>query len=222
MPSVDAIYRAANSDTGSASKNKAALAKEDFLRLLLAQLQYQDPLEPLKNEEFVAQLAQFSSLEQLFGLNENLSYLQMYAASLNNSQAVSFMGKEIKALGDSLYISADSSNGGSNIYYKLAEDAETVTIAIYNSEGKLVRTIDQGSQNAREYAYAWDGKNDKGKAVPEGEYIYKVTATNSKDEKIKTTTYVTGTVTGLSFEDGIAYLLVGKLKIALGNVIKVS
>ena len=189
---------------------------------MLAQLQYQNPLEPLKNAEFVAQLAQFSSLEQLFGLNNNLSQLQMYAASLNNSQAVSFIGKKIKAFGESLYISADSTSNAATMYYKLAEDAKTVTIAIYNSEGELVKTIEQGSQKAGEYDYAWDGKDDKGKAVPESEYTYKVTATNSGDEKIETTTYVSGTVTGLSFEDGIAYLLVGKRKIALGNVLKVS
>ena len=221
MASVDAVYRTENSDPGTVNKNKGMLGKEDFLRLLLAQLQYQDPLEPLKNEEFVAQLAQFSSLEQLFGLNNNLSQLQRYAASLNNSQAVGFIGKEVKALGDSLYINADGTSSGV-MDYKLAEDARATTIAVYNSRGELVKTIERGSQKAGEYEYTWEGKDDKGKTVPEGEYTYKVTATNSQDEKIKTTTYVAGTVTGLAFEDGISYLLLGKRKIALGNVIKVS
>ncbi|OGW13852.1 MAG: hypothetical protein A3G93_06685 [Nitrospinae bacterium RIFCSPLOWO2_12_FULL_45_22] len=221
MASVDAVYRTENSDPGTVNKNKGMLGKEDFLRLLLAQLQYQDPLEPLKNEEFVAQLAQFSSLEQLFGLNNNLSQLQRYAASLNNSQAVGFIGKEVKALGDSLYINADGTSSGV-MDYKLAEDARATTIAVYNSRGELVKTIERGSQKAGEYEYTWEGKDDKGKTVPEGEYTYKVTATNSQDEKIKTTTYVTGAVTGLAFEDGISYLLLGKRKIALGNVIKVS
>jgi flagellar basal-body rod modification protein FlgD len=136
MASVDAVNSATNAVIGSAANNRTILGKEDFLQLLLAQLQNQDPLEPLKNEDFIAQLAQFSSLEQLFGINQNFSYLQTYAASLNNSQAVGFMGKEIKALGDSLYISADGSNNDGKMYYKMADDAANVTIAIFNSEGE--------------------------------------------------------------------------------------
>jgi flagellar basal-body rod modification protein FlgD len=222
MTAIDPVYKSTSTDTGYTNNSMAGLGKEDFLRLLLAQLEYQDPLEPIKNEEFVAQLTQFSSLEQLFKVNENLSYLQMYAASQNNSQAINFIGKEIKALGNTLYINNEGSSDPATVYYKLTEDAENVTIAIYNAKDELVRTIERGSQEAGEYEYMWDGRDDKGKAVPEGEYTYKVTATTGEDEDIKVNTFVVGRVSGLFFEDGITYLLIDKRKVALGSIVKIS
>ncbi|MGD8888475.1 MAG: flagellar hook capping FlgD N-terminal domain-containing protein, partial [Desulfobacterales bacterium] len=78
------------------------LDKDDFLNLLITQLQNQDPLKPTDSVEFTAQLAQFSSLEQLSNVNENLKLLQNFQASINNSQAVALIGKEITAKGNSI------------------------------------------------------------------------------------------------------------------------
>jgi len=96
------------------------LGKDDFLNLLITQLQNQDPLSPMDSTEFSAQLAQFSSLEQLSNVNENLETLLLYQGSLNNSQAVSFIGKTITASGDSVLITDGIPD---NIHFELAGDA---------------------------------------------------------------------------------------------------
>jgi flagellar basal-body rod modification protein FlgD len=85
--------------TASAQKTDI-LGKDDFLRLLVAQLKAQDPLNPMENTEFTAQLAQFSSLEQLSNVNENLKSLISYQTSTDNSQAVGFIGKTVNANGN--------------------------------------------------------------------------------------------------------------------------
>ncbi|CAD7772874.1 hypothetical protein BLFGPEAP_00852 [Candidatus Methanoperedenaceae archaeon GB50] len=91
---------ALQNSTGAYSR----LGKEEFLKLFMAQMQYQNPLEPLKGTEFTAQLAQFSQLEQMWNINENLKNNQLFLNSLNNAQAVNFIGKNIKAVGNSVYL----------------------------------------------------------------------------------------------------------------------
>ena len=82
--------------------DKTTLGKDDFLKLFVAQLENQDPLSPMESTEFTAQLAQFSSLEQLTNANQNLEYLLMYQSSMNNAEAVNFIGNTVKASGNSI------------------------------------------------------------------------------------------------------------------------
>ena len=82
------------------SATQSSLGKEDFLKLLVAQLAHQDPLSPMENQEFVAQLAQFSSLEQMTNVNSNLQLLQVAQASMTNSQIASLIGKNVEVRSD--------------------------------------------------------------------------------------------------------------------------
>src|SRR5512143_1369392 len=104
---VDSISAAtgtsASSTIAAASK---AMGKDAFLKLLITQLQHQDPLNPADSTEFTSQLAQFSSLEQLSNVNDNLTTLKLYQASINNAQAVSFIGKDIVAKGKTLQVTS--------------------------------------------------------------------------------------------------------------------
>ena len=98
IPSVtDSTTTGAAQTTGGPTQE---LDRDAFLNLLITQLQNQDPLDPTDSVEFTAQLAQFSSLEQLGNVNDNLKLLQDFQASINNSQAVSLIGKEITASGN--------------------------------------------------------------------------------------------------------------------------
>ena len=83
-------------------EDKTTLGKDDFLKLFVAQLQNQDPLSPMESTEFTSQLAQFSSLEQLTNVNQNLDYLLMYQSSMNNAEAINFIGSTVKASGSSI------------------------------------------------------------------------------------------------------------------------
>ena len=85
------------------ASGSSELGKDTFLRLLTTQLQNQDPLNPMANEDFIAQLAQFSSLEQLQGVNTQLEGLAMINTSMNNASMVNLLGQEVVAVSDSFH-----------------------------------------------------------------------------------------------------------------------
>lgn len=216
--SITALAPVSINSSKSSSTDGSSFGKDDFLNLLVTQLRYQDPLSPMESTQFTSQLAQFSSLEQLSNVNENLGILQLYQASINNSQAVGFIGKNVKSLGDSVYLAEDVP---AEIHFELADEASEVVIHIYDSSGDFVQTIDCGSLNAGEQSIEWDGTDDEGNELPEGSYTFEVMATDADGEEIATTTYMVNKVTGVTFEEGITYLLAGDLKIPIGNVIEV-
>lgn len=203
---------------GASGSGKSETTQDMFYKLLIAQLQNQDPLNPMESTEFTSQLAQFSELEKLSSMNNAMNFMQLYLASLNNAQAVDFIGKQIEAKGDSLQV---GENGSVEMNYQLPEDAATVTINIYDKDMRLVRTIDEKSKNAGEHSKEWDGKDNAGKRVVPGTYTFAVTAANADGDAITAATYVREVVTGVTFQNGITYLIAGGQKIAIGDVLKV-
>ena len=197
----------------------AVMGKDDFLHLLVTQLQHQDPLNPMDSTEFTAQLAQFTSLEQLNNMNENLSYLLLYQASINNSQAVGFIGKTLTALGDSINLADGIPD---EIHFELAEDASDTSLNIYDSEGDLVRVLEGGGLDAGKQTMEWDGMNSQGETMPDGLYRFEVVASDSNGDTVKCTTLVNGRVSGVTFKDNVTYLLLGDREIPMGSVIEVT
>jgi len=159
------------SAAGSATGNKA-LGKDAFLQLLVTQLKNQNPLEPQDNGAFVAQLAQFSSLEGITTLNDTVSGL---AGNYNSSQALqasSLVGRSVIAPGDKAVVDTTKSLSGTVV---IPSSVAGATLKITDSEGKVVRTIDLGAQNAGNASFIWDGKNDAGETVPAGTYSFGAT-----------------------------------------------
>jgi flagellar basal-body rod modification protein FlgD len=186
MINVDPIT-AATPTTQGAQGNKE-MGKDTFLTLLVTQLQHQDPLEPMENTEFTAQLAQFSSLEQLQSVNSNLNYLQLYMASLNNAQAMGFIGQEITAVGNSVHYDGE---GSTNLTYTLHGNAARVVINVFDKNGSLVRTKDMTDEAERtkgEHTYIWDGKDKSSDEVSQGEYTFEVLATDVEGNTISAST----------------------------------
>src|SRR3990172_8162413 len=135
------------SATGAVDREiKKTLGQEDFMRLLVTQLQYQDPLKPMEQAEFISQLSQFSSLDQLFSINNGIKNLTDTQGDINSKQAVSFIGKEVKVSGNILFLGDDRKSTG--IGYQLNDDASDVVIRIFNKDGKPVQSIEPGSQGA--------------------------------------------------------------------------
>ncbi len=212
---VDPI--SSGSDQSSYYSGPSTLGKEDFLKLLIIQLQYQDPLSPMKNTEFMAQLAQFSSLEQLQNVNSNLQANFLLTQSLNNSLATNLIGKRVVALGNEIYLTGDE---GEEITFDLAEDAG-VTVEIYDTEGNLVKTLKGGALSSGRNQIHWDGKDNDGNSLPAGNYSFEVKATDSEGNSVDVTTYSTGLVTGVKFEDGNAVLMLGDQEINLSEIIEI-
>ncbi|HLA40506.1 MAG TPA: flagellar hook assembly protein FlgD, partial [Candidatus Glassbacteria bacterium] len=144
-------------------ENRAQLMKDDFLKLLVTQLQYQDPLNPASNQEFAAQLAQFSSLEQLTEMNKSLSKGldsdAVLANTINNSLATGFLGKEVHAVGDVINLEQ-----GKNAMIRFSQAAASVDtiVNIYTPQGALVRTIELGGVPAGGSQTEWDGRDQYG------------------------------------------------------------
>lgn len=203
-------------------QNRAQLMKDDFLKLLVVQLQNQDPLNPASNQEFASQLAQFSSLEQLMGMNkalgENLEINAFIANSLNNSIATTFIGKEVHAVGNQVHLSEE---GDLEIRFNQERASAETLVNIYNSAGTMVRSLDLGAMPGGGVGVEWDGKDESGERLPEGSYYVEVLASDYDSNRIATVTFMMGLVTGVRYFDNRAILLVGEAEVALENIIEV-
>jgi len=216
--SVTGLENVSSGINHTSSFESNILGKDDFLNLLVTQLRHQDPLSPMESAEFTSQLAQFSSLEQMSNVNTNLEMLQLYQASINNSQAVGFIGKTIKALGNSIGVADGVAD---QIHFELAENASAVIAHIYDSHKNLVKTIQSGGLNAGEQSVEWDATDNDGNQVPDGTYTFEVIATDTDANPVSATTLITASVSGVSFKDGTTYLLAGNQEIPIGSVFEV-
>lgn len=199
---------------------KKSLGKEDFLRLLVTQMQFQDPMKPMEHTEFTAQLAQFSSLDQLFSINDGLKALSDTQGGLNRFQAVNFIGKEVKASGNKIYMGKDAAS--TMLGYSLNEEASGVAIHIFDRNGTGIRTIELGPQDAGTHTMVWDGRDSTGDLVSSGEYTFSVSAKDFEGRPSEAMTDVIGTVTGVSFEGIVPYLLVGGIRIPASHISEVK
>lgn len=194
------------------------LGQDAFLQLLVTQLRHQDPLNPMDSTQFTAQLAQFASLEQLTQANKSLENVLIAQVANTNLAATSLVGKTIKAAGDTVNVQGGQA---SPITYTLPQDASSVVLQVYDANGALVKTINNGAQKAGDQQTVWDGTDDQGRTVSDGTYTVKAVATGSQGEVIGVTHYQTGTVTGVRYEGGVAYLLLGEQKVQMGQVLQV-
>lgn len=202
-----------------AASKPSVLGKDDFLNLLITQLKNQDPLNPTDSTEFTAQLAQFSSLEQLNNVNTNLEQLQNFQASANNSQAVSLLGKEITTNGNFMQL---AEGGPVGFDFSLSSDAATVVTTVYDSTGGFVKSFENKNIVAGQHTLFWDGTDKDGNPAIDGSYTFEVLAADADGHDIKTETFFTGTVDKVTFENNTPFLISGDQKIAVGDVIQVA
>ncbi len=208
-----------SSDLGGAlgAGGTSALGKEEFLKLLTAQLRNQDPLQPIQNEQFVAQLAQFSSLEQMQNMNDNLTSNIMINQSVNNSLATTLIGREVEAKGNTFTLESGSKT---NLSFTTSADA-SAKVEVVDSNGKVVATIKAGDLKAGNQSVSWDGNGADGKPAASGDYTFRVTATDAKGNAVGTQTMVRGKVTGVKFQNGGTYLMVGSRTFSLADVTQI-
>lgn len=194
--------------------------KDDFLTVFIAQLENQDPLNPVDNSEMIAQLAEFSSLEQLTNMNSTLETLSEDLAALNVTSAVSFLGKVVNAEGNSLSL---TDGEASEVTFELEDDAASVSVDVYDEDGNIVASIDLGATAAGSYDYQWDGQDEDGNTLDDGIYYLKFTAVDEYDEALDVTTFTQGLVTGLSSLSGVTVLtLEDGRQVSLFSVAEVS
>ena len=194
------------------------LGKEDFLQLLVAQLSSQDPLNPMDSREFSAQLAQFSALEQMTNINSTLEDLVTAQTAMGNSSMISLIGKQVDIPGNSF----EHTQGGTTaLTYTLSGEANTTKIEVYNAAGTLVNTINGGGSAGSNLAH-WNGLDSEGNPAGSGLYTFKVQATDAAGNIVTASTFTTGLVTDVLFEQGGAFAVVNGQKIAAAQITRVS
>lgn len=171
-------------DTGGGAMGQTA-----FLTLFTTQLQNQNPLDPMQNEAFVAQLAQFSQLEATTKMSDNLQNLVASMSNERMSSAAGLLGRKI-AIGDGKALLSGGQPVEGSV--ALATEVDSVTLRVYSSTGQLVRTGEVGAQKKGDFFFSWDGKDDEGKAVADGVYRMEASATRfGKSSKMPVSTMAT-------------------------------
>lgn len=196
---------------------KTSLDQVDFLKLFVAQLKFQDPMQPMDNYQMASQMAQFSMVEGLNKMTESIKNMETSQSSANQLQAASLVGKNVEVKGNGLTVSGGKVSEG---YYQL-EKAGRVAVNIFDSRGSLVRTLELGAQDTAKQKLAWDGKNLAGTTLPDGQYSFKVTAVDEKNQAINVTTTMTGRVDGVSFDSGGTRLKIGSKQVLLSEIIAI-
>jgi flagellar basal-body rod modification protein FlgD len=187
------------------------------MNLFTKQLQYQDPLAPMDNYQMATQMAQFETVQALSDMTKSIQTLQAYQASASSLQTVGLIGKKVQSKGNSLSIDQGVVSEGS---YQLTKTGK-VSIKIFDANGNMVRSIDDGVKNTSKQRVTWDGKNQQGAQLPAGNYTFSVSAIDEKNQQIQVTTSKVGTVTGISFENGTTYLNMGTDKITISDIIAI-
>jgi|CXWL01.1.fsa_nt_gi flagellar basal-body rod modification protein FlgD len=160
---------------GALSGNQQ-MGQNDFLKLLVTQLKNQDPLKPMDNTAFVAELAQFSQLDQS---TKQVQLLEKSIAQQTDSMQYTLLpmiGRNVQVEGSLI----DLNNGPAKLTYALEREATTVRVTIQDKQGKALRILDLGIQSAGKQEVQWDGRNQNGQLMPNGTYQYQVLAKDAK------------------------------------------
>jgi flagellar basal-body rod modification protein FlgD len=199
------------------------LGKDEFLKMLVAQLRHQDPMNPMEGQEFAAQLAQFSSVEQLVSLNAQFTAqaesTALLAESLSNNGALSTIGRTVLAVGDQVELPAGEGAADTTVTFGVGGDGGRATLTLYDATGREVGSRDLG--------YVGGGRRsaELGDAAAElepGVYRYEVTVLDSAGEPVPVTTFTSGTVDGVRYGADGATLTAGELTIGVGQIVQVG
>jgi flagellar basal-body rod modification protein FlgD len=219
MTSITGLNSTVTSPDVPSSAPVKILGKDDFLNLLVTQLQNQDPLNPADSTEFTAQLAQFSSLEQLNNINDNLENMKLFQNAVTNSQAVSFIGKTITATGNTLQL---KDGQPAVCHFELGFAAANAVITVYDASGDFVKAFETGPLQSGRQTAVWDGTDRSGNQAPPGLYRFEMQAVDANNVSIGVTPLISSIVTGVSLKNQTASLITELQTIAIDDVIDVS
>lgn len=191
--------------------------RDAFIKMFLAQMKHQDPLNPMDGSEFAAQLAQFSSLEQLYNVNTTLGNLEGLQEAAHRFETLSLIGREIVARGSRISLEQGKTVKGG---FELPGSADT-SVIITDSRGLPVTEIKLGYLEAGRNLFEWDGKSASGTKMPEGVYHFKVSAVTRHGEAVTAVPHIVGRVERVSLQDGNSVVYVGRLPVDMESVLDV-
>jgi flagellar basal-body rod modification protein FlgD len=216
---ITATTAAVDTAAGAAAMKKATgMNKDDFLKLFIAQLQHQDPLNPMDGTEFIGQLAQLTQVEQAYNTNTNLQSLITAQNSNNTLSAVSFLGTTATAKGSEVELAAGRTP---EILFKLSSKAADVSVDITDTAGNVVRTLSVGAGTQGLNSTTWDGLGNAGQPLSTGVYGFNVRAVTN-GTKIDSVPLVKGKVDGVSLDGTTPVISMGGISVPITDIISVK
>ncbi|WP_316201488.1 MULTISPECIES: flagellar hook assembly protein FlgD [unclassified Bradyrhizobium] len=207
-----------SSTSSSSSSSSTAMSSTDFLKLLVSELQNQDPLNATSVTDFVNQMTSYATFTEQSATNTSMSSLASSFSSLVTLNSVNYIGHTVEAKSDT----ATLSNGSATYGYSLSSVASNVSISIKDSSGNTVWT-GTGTGNAGSNSFTWDGKDSSGNQLSDGgQYTISVSATNAAGTSVRNYTTITGTVTGIDTSTSTPSLTVSGASVSAANIIGVT
>lgn len=198
----------------AAATLSADLGEDRFLKLLIAQMRNQDPLNPLDNAQVTTQMAQISTVSGIDKLNQTLKALAGGFAETQSLQAAALVGREVLVAGAALELDASGARGG----FELAEPADEVVLEVKNASGIVVHRAELGAQAAGVHYFEWDGGDDAGTRLAAGAYSFQVSARRA-DATVKADPLAAARVLGVARDaSGTSLDLQGLGRQPYGNV----
>jgi flagellar basal-body rod modification protein FlgD len=191
--SINGSTSAAVSGASSGTAGSVQSTKDDFLKLLITQMKYQDPMNPMDNAQMTSQIAQLNTVEGINQLNATVSGLQSSLMASQSMQSSALIGRTILADGNVISLN----KGTANLSISLPSPADHVIVDVINSSGRIIKTTDLGANNAGIQSFTWDGSTNEGGTAMDGQYTYRITATNL-NQSVAATTLTQGVVSGVS------------------------
>lgn len=216
---VSTVTATSSSSAAAAMKKETGLNKDDFLKLFVAQMQNQDPLNPQDSSQYITQLAQLTQVEQSYNTNSNLQSILTQGNNMATLSTVSFIGKYVTAAGNQV---SHQSGTPDTIGYNLSSSAQSVAISITDSNGAVIKTLTQGLTAAGNGSVTWDGTNSQGQQVPAGVYKVTVRGVDGNGAAFGGTPLVTGKVDGIEMGSSEPVLNMGSLQVPVSSVVSVK
>ncbi|RLJ19323.1 hypothetical protein DJ030_09890 [bacterium endosymbiont of Escarpia laminata] len=213
------IYSGLGLTTQASVNNSNVLGMDDFLNLMITELNHQDPTKPMDNSQLATQISQFSTVSGIQDLNSAFTGLSADLTSGQALQAANLVGHEVLVATNSGWLS----NGGSvRGVTELPSSAADLTVRVTDASGALVREIELGSQSAGQIKFSWDGYDDRGNYMPEG--VYEITAHATVDDaELSPYVYLNAKVDSVNLggADGLGLNIQGLGQISMNNVAQI-
>ena len=201
----------------AAGNSRTELGKDDFLQLLTMQLRYQDPMNPLENTEFIAQMAQFTSLEQLQNINKTLETDKGSEGNLQlafeNNLVTSLIGKDVEIAANEVEFAGDDAE----MSYSIGAGARSATLSVTDARGQLVRQFELDVAQPHG-SVVWDGKSESGGKVPEGAYRVTVEAEGFTGAPVAVEALERVRVEAVRYGEGQSHIWAGGRELTMGDL----
>jgi len=221
VTSTTQVTKTISSDKVATNPN-AELTSDDFMKLFITQLQYQDPTKPMDTDKMLQETSQMTQLQSNNELRDDLKKLIDRMNSSAQYSAVNMIGKMANTGNDKIVV-ADAKNSNSDASFSLYfnDDFKNATIKILDKNGDIVRTISVQNGSKGVQKFNWDKKDDNNQPVSDGEYTIEANYTTT-DNKIETTKYGIYPITSVQFDNGKALVKMGGKYIPLSSLKEVS